>query len=108
MILVVFRSRFSEQVDDGYRTTDDHLAEKARAVYGDDLVQVKTYEAEDGERLTLVWWRNPETLAQWRADLEHRNAQQQGRDKWYSFYELSVTDVLRTSSTLAPEAYPAR
>ncbi|MEU3574352.1 antibiotic biosynthesis monooxygenase [Kitasatospora sp. NPDC036755] len=103
----MFRSRFSEQVDDEYRTTDDYLAEKARAAYGEDIALVRTYEAEDGERLTLMWWRDPESLARWRVDLEHRNAQRKGRDTWYSFYELSVTEVLRTGSTLPPEAYPA-
>ncbi|MFE7634579.1 antibiotic biosynthesis monooxygenase family protein [Kitasatospora sp. NPDC057518] len=107
MILVVFRSRFSEQYDHEYETTEDYLAKKVRAVYGDDLVQVKNYETEDGERLALVWWRDPETLARWRADVEHHNAQQQGKEKWYAFYELTVAEVVRTSSTLEPEAYPA-
>ncbi|MEU6916043.1 antibiotic biosynthesis monooxygenase family protein [Streptomyces olindensis] len=107
MILVVFRSRFSEQVDETYGTTEDHLAEKVREMAGDDLVHLKNYEAEDGERLALVWWRNPDTLEKWRNDPEHQDAQRLGRDKWYEFFELSVAEVVRTSSSVAPEQYPA-
>ncbi|MDF2261185.1 antibiotic biosynthesis monooxygenase family protein [Streptantibioticus ferralitis] len=107
MILVVFRSRFSKQVDDAYGTTEEHLAKKVREMAGDDLVHLKNYVAEDGERLALVWWRNPETLEKWRNDPEHQDAQRLGRDKWYEFFELSVAEVVRTSSSVGPEAYPA-
>lgn len=107
MILVVFRSRFSEQVDDTYGTTEEHLAKRVREMAGDDLVHLKNYVAEDGERLALVWWRNPETLEKWRNDPEHQDAQQLGREKWYEFFELSVAEVVRTSSSKDPEEYPA-
>lgn len=104
MILVLFRSRFSDRVDDEYDQTEQYLAKKVRDMAGDDLIQLKNYTADDGERLAVVWWRNPETLARWREDPEHREAQQRGRQEWYSFYELSITEVIRTSSS-APE-YP--
>ncbi|MEU0934425.1 MULTISPECIES: antibiotic biosynthesis monooxygenase [unclassified Embleya] len=107
MILVVFRSRFSAQVDEEYGTTEDHLAKKVREMAGEDLLHIKNYVADDGERVALVWWRNPETLEKWREDPEHLDAQRLGREKWYDFYELSVAEVLRTSSNAQPEVYPA-
>lgn len=106
MILVVFRSRFSAQVNAEYGTTEDRLAKKVREMAGEDLVHVKNYTAEDGERLALVWWRNPETLERWRNDPEHQDAQKMGKEKWYSFYELSVAEVIRTSSSEELDCYP--
>jgi heme-degrading monooxygenase HmoA len=42
-----------------------------------------------------------------RNDPEHQDAQRLGRDKWYEFFELSIAEVVRTSSSAAPEQYPA-
>jgi heme-degrading monooxygenase HmoA len=108
MILVLFRSRFSEHADKEYDVTEDRLAARVRELAGDDLVHIKNYTAEDGERLALVWWRNPETLERWRTDPDHQEAQQRGRELWYSFYELSVAEVIRTSSSEEPSHYPGR
>ena len=108
MILLLFRSRFSDKVDEKYDLTEKYLTEKVRKLAGSDLVQIKSYQSDDGERLAIIWWRNPETLARWRSDPEHRAAQRLGRDLWYSFYELSVTEVIRTSSSEGDEAaYPS-
>ena len=107
MIVVLFRSRFTDKVDEDYDLTEQRLAKKVRELAGSDLVQVKNYRSDDGERLALVWWRNPETLAEWRVNPEHQAAQQLGRDLWYSFYELSITEVIRTSSSEREVDYPA-
>lgn len=107
MILVLFRSRFTDKVDEEYDLTEQQLAKKVRAMAGSSLVQVKNYEAEDGERLALVWWRDPEALAKWRSDPEHQAAQQRGREQWYSFYELTVSEVVRTSSSEDESSYPS-
>jgi heme-degrading monooxygenase HmoA len=106
MILLLFRSRFSDKVDDEYDRTERYLMEKVQKHAGSDLVQIKSYVSDDGERLALIWWRNPETLAWWRSDPEHRAAQRLGRELWYSFYELTVTEVIRTSSNSPSTDYP--
>lgn len=107
MIVVLFRSRFTDKVDEDYDLTEQRLAKRVRELAGSDLVQVKNYRSDDGERLALVWWRNPETLAEWRVNPEHQAAQQLGRDLWYSFYELSITEVIRTSSSEREGDYPS-
>jgi heme-degrading monooxygenase HmoA len=39
------------------------------------------FTAEDGERLTVVWWQDEETLKQWRNHVWHLVAQRVGRAK---------------------------
>jgi heme-degrading monooxygenase HmoA len=104
MLMIVFKSRLSEEAGEEYYATEDHLRERVRAMAGPDLVEVKHYQAEDGERLAIVWWRNPETLEQWRTDPEHQVAKDKGREHWYSSYELYVAEVLRTSFSNADSA----
>lgn len=105
MYLVAFRSRYSEHVGDEYFTTEEHLAKKVREKFGEDLVQLKNYTADDGERVVLLWWRDPETLEKWRNDPDHLDAQRLGRDKWYDFFELSIAEIVRSSSNV--DGYPS-
>lgn len=107
MFIVLFRSRFSDQVDGEYDATEQRLARKVRELAGPDLVRVKNYHSDDGERLAVVWWRDQDVLDKWRNDPEHQAAQRLGREVWYSFYEMSVSELVRTSSSEPEASYPA-
>ena len=61
------------------------------------FIDVKSFTAADGERLTLVWWKDRETLLQWRNLPRHREAQETGRAKWYEYYKMEVAEVFRAS-----------
>ena len=45
----------------------------------------------------VVRWKDHETLRRWREDPEHRAAQENGGRLWYSWYEMEIADVVRTS-----------
>ena len=98
MIVVLFRSRLTGAAGEDYRATDAHLAERARTAPG--FVDVKAYTAEDGERLTIVRWRDLETLKKWREDPEHRAAQAAGR--------AAVVRALRAGSRRGRAREPLR
>ena len=95
MIVVLFRSRLTEQARDEYVAMDRMLAEKARKAPG--FVDVKSFISADGERLTIVWWKDLETLRQWREEPAHRVAQETGRRLWYRSYDMEVAEVVRES-----------
>lgn len=95
MIVVLFFSKLTEQAGDDYVATDQRLMEMARTAPG--FVDVKSFTAADGERLTIVWWKDLDTLRAWREDPEHRAAQAQGRALWYRYYDMEVAEVVRES-----------
>ncbi|MFE1311046.1 antibiotic biosynthesis monooxygenase family protein [Streptomyces sp. NPDC058755] len=103
MFVILFKSRLTDQAGEDYYATEDEMRQRVRAIAGPDLVDVQHYTGEDGERLAVVLWRNAETLEKWRSDPEHQVAQRLGRERWYSSYELTVAEVLRTSSHTATE-----
>ncbi|MVO89224.1 antibiotic biosynthesis monooxygenase [Streptomyces sp. p1417] len=98
MFVILFKSRLSEHAGADYYATEDRMRERVREIAGTDLVEVKHYTGEDGDRLAVVMWENAGTLEEWRTDPEHQVAQKLGRDRWYSAYELTVAEVVRTSS----------
>ncbi len=95
MIVVLFRSRLTERAGEEYVAMDRTLDEMARRAPG--FVDVKSFTAQDGERLTIAWWKDLETLRQWREDPVHRAAQEKGRHLWYRYYDMEVAEVVRES-----------
>lgn len=100
MIVVVFRSRLTPEAGSDYGNMAAEMAETAQGMPG--FIDVKSFTAEDGERLTLVWWKDRETLAGWRNHPRHQIAQQTGRAKWYEYYKIEVAEVIRDGSFTRP------
>jgi heme-degrading monooxygenase HmoA len=63
---------------------------------------VKSFKADDGERLTLVWWQDEATLQVWASDVRHRVAQATGRKHWYEYYKMDIAQIVRVSNFTRP------
>src|SRR6476619_1648288 len=92
MLIVLFRSKLVD-APEGYAEMAQEMLDLAKTMPG--FVDVKAYKADDGERLTVVWWQDEETLKGWREQVRHRLAQRLGREKWYEYYKLEVAQVVR-------------
>lgn len=93
MVVVVFRSRLSAEAGDDYSEMAAEMLATAKEMPG--FVEFKSFQAEDGERVSLVYWQDHETMAAWRAHPRHRIAQNSGRAKWYAYFRLEVADIVR-------------
>ena len=61
MMVILFRSKLTAQAGADYQATDERMMARAAASPG--FVDVKSYRADDGERLAVVRWRDAESLA---------------------------------------------
>lgn len=95
MMVVLFRSKLVDAAD-GYDAMAVEMEDLARTMPG--FVDVKAFKADDGERLTVVWWENEETLKGWRENVRHRVAQRLGREQWYEYYKLEVAEIVRQNT----------
>ncbi len=95
MIVILFRSKLTDVAGEDYSGMNRQMEDLARSAPG--FVDVKGYTAEDGERLTVVRWRDLESLRLWREDPRHRVAQETGRRLWYEFYAMEVAELVRES-----------
>ena len=96
MLVIVFRSKLTAQAGQDYAAMNDNLEERVKENPG--YIDAKSYVAEDGERLTLVWWKDEASLKAWRELPTHRAAQQTGRERWYEFYKIDVANVIRSNA----------
>jgi heme-degrading monooxygenase HmoA len=102
MIVVLFRSKLVPAAStDGYDEMAQEMDDLARTMPG--FIDVKSFKAEDGERLTVVWWQDEETLGAWREQARHRVAQRTGRERWYEYYRMDVAEVIRVNNFDRPK-----
>ena len=93
MIVVVFRSRLTPEAGDDYSEMAAEMLATATEMPG--FVEFKSFKSDDGERVSLVYWQDRETMAAWRNHPRHRIAQNAGRAKWYAAYKIEVAEIER-------------
>lgn len=87
-VVTVFRNRLRESARDAYVAELAIVTSLARDMPG--FVETKTFVAEDGERATLVTFRDPETHGAWRDHPRHREAMRHGISDYYEEYSIAV------------------
>ncbi len=83
----------SHQTDDleGYAETAARMLELAAEQPG--YLGVESVREDLG--ITISYWSDLESIKRWKANAEHRVAQNMGRDKWYSSYKTRIALVER-------------
>ncbi|WP_455384395.1 antibiotic biosynthesis monooxygenase family protein [Acidihalobacter prosperus] len=88
---VIFTSLRSE-AEDGYAQTAQRMEELAAGRRG--FLGIESVR-EGAQGITLSYWTDLEAIREWKADLEHAEAQRLGRERWYERYSVRVARVER-------------
>jgi heme-degrading monooxygenase HmoA len=91
-MITVFRSRLRDDAGDDYARTAAEMEARARAAPG--FVDFKTFAADDGERVSIIVFATRDAHDAWRDDARHREAQRQGRERWYAEYHIQVCELV--------------
>lgn len=93
---VIFTStRTPADGEDGYAAMAERMAKLATRQPG--YLGAESARGADGFGITVSYWRDEAAIAAWKADAEHRIAQETGRDRWYDAFTLRVARVERQS-----------
>jgi heme-degrading monooxygenase HmoA len=99
-VVTIFRSRLLDEPADEYEELNAELQRRAHKLGG--LVEVKGFEAADGERVTLVTFEDRASHERWANDPVHRRAQSLGRSSVYATYCIQVADCTLVATYGAP------
>lgn len=97
MIYTLFFSRMRDLTSREraeYAEWADALRTRARCEHPG-FVDMKTYTADDGERVTVVRFSDEASQRLWKVDPLHREGQARGRAAFYESYRLVVCELLR-------------
>ena len=87
---VIFSSIRTE-VDKGYAAMADAMHKLAQEQPG--FLGMESARNELG--ITVSYWRDPESIQNWKENARHQLAQQQGKANWYKHYKVRIAKVER-------------
>jgi heme-degrading monooxygenase HmoA len=90
--VVTFSSRRTEG-ENGYGAMADRMASLAAQQPG--YLGIESARSADGFGITNSFWRDEESIRNWKAVLDHLDAQAKGREIWYEHYEVRVGKIER-------------
>jgi heme-degrading monooxygenase HmoA len=96
---VIFTSQRTEG-ERGYGDMADRMVELAASQPG--YLGIESVRGADGLGITVSYWDSTQAIADWKANAEHRIAQETGKQIWYSDYQLRIARVERAYSKQRP------
>jgi heme-degrading monooxygenase HmoA len=94
MVVVVFRITHRPDLPvEEYEQVAARMVELVTAMPG--FVDMDYAEVEGGE-LVIARFESDEALAAWRELPEHKEAQRQGRDRFFAAYRIEVCETVRS------------
>ena len=89
-IVTVFRSRLRPESASQYGPVATEMSQIASTIDG--YIDQKSYLADDGERVTVVRFRDWESHRRWAEHPDHLAAQRRGREEFYQWFDISVSE----------------
>ena len=92
-MITLFRSRLRPEAREEYERWAARMLALASAMPG--FVAIKSFAAEDGERVSIVEFDSEAAHTAWREHPEHREAQRLGRERFYAEFRIQVCTPVR-------------
>lgn len=89
---VIFSSQRTAD-DPAYDAQAQHMVALAQVQPG--FLGVENTRDATGFGITVSYWESEAAIRAWKANMEHKLAQEQGRTNWYARYEVRVCKVER-------------
>lgn len=92
---VIFTSQRTDADGHGYGLMAERMVALAAQQPG--YLGVESARGADGLGITVSYWKDLESIAAWKANSQHRVAQETGKARWYGDFALRVAKVERQS-----------
>ena len=87
---VIFTS-LKDPEDQGYEAMSNRMVELVSKQEG----FLGFESARETLGITVSYWKDENSIRRWKADLEHREAQELGKSLWYKAYKIRIAKVER-------------
>ena len=87
---VIFTSLLNSN-SEGYEETADRMVELANKEDG--FLGLET--ARDKIGITVSYWKDLDSIKNWKENIEHAEARKKGKSKWYANFKVRIAKVER-------------
>ncbi|WP_432463430.1 antibiotic biosynthesis monooxygenase family protein [Agarivorans sp. QJM3NY_33] len=99
MIAVIFEAKAKPEQQQRYFQLSAELKPLLSDIDGFISVERFTSLADPEKFLSLSWWRDAESIRQWKTNMQHQSAQTEGYQSIFSFYQIQVAEVIKDDSS---------
>ncbi|MFG0736889.1 antibiotic biosynthesis monooxygenase family protein [Proteus terrae] len=98
MIAVIFEVNIKPGKQERYLSLATDLKPLLKDIEG--FISIERFQSlsTEGNLLSLSWWKNEEAVLQWKKNILHKSAQQEGRESIFNFYKISMVSLMREYS----------
>ena len=95
MYAVIFEVEIKAEGKDAYLAIATKL--KEQLVNMDGFISIERFQslADEGKLLSLSFWESKESIDLWKQNLDHLQAQSEGRTKLFEDYRIRIAEVLK-------------
>jgi len=79
----------------GYDKAADQMMQAVQNQIG--FVAVYSARDNNGVGITLSYWTNLDAISSWKNNNTHQAIQRKGKTQWYDWYQLQVSEIVRTN-----------
>ena len=88
---VIFTSIHTDKIEDKYNELNDNLMDKITNLPG--FLGVDSVRTENKVGITTIYFKDLESIREWRKDSDHKYAKDFGKDLWYENYNVRIAKV---------------
>ena len=93
MVTAVVRVTLRDDIDlEDYKRFEEKMIALGSSMPG--FLEIKEFNADDGESMMLVTFQTRDDMIRWRDHPDHKRAQQRGRERFFSKYDVKIGEVV--------------
>lgn len=93
---VIFTSQRTDEDREGYAKMAEVMDELAQKQPG--FLRTESARNAEGKGITVSYWESLEAIQAWKENSKHLVAQQFGKEKWYTQYNVEICKVIKDYS----------
>lgn len=93
---VIFTSQRTERDGEGYGEMAEIINTLAQQQPG--FLRVESVRNDEGRGITVSYWESLEAIQTWKDNAKHLTAQQLGKGKWYTNYQVEICQIIKDYS----------
>ncbi|WDV05213.1 MULTISPECIES: antibiotic biosynthesis monooxygenase family protein [Lysinibacillus] len=93
---VIFTSQRTDRDGEGYGEMAEIINTLAQQQPG--FLRVESVRNDEGRGITVSYWESLEAIQAWKDNAKHLTAQQLGKGKWYTNYQVEICQIIKEYS----------
>ncbi|MDC1174103.1 antibiotic biosynthesis monooxygenase [Bacteriovoracaceae bacterium] len=90
---VIFKTQRDLPIPNEYLEINKKMVQLVTEYGG--YVSIDSVMNDTGKGISISYWKSLNDIKKWKENIEHLQAQESGKTKWYDYYKVEVCEIIR-------------